>query len=301
VISLVVAGAACWIGCTDVRTPERRSERAQVVLEPPTSALAPAEPASELDFSDLDATSSSSVSTAVDRFLARQTTVEHDGVEVFEDLQHLLGFLDHVELLVDQRIQRDEAFADAVYHRLGECDPCGGHDESAVDDVEAFERDGMRVHRVDGSLVAVDLPALRRRLEPELSAPALAYLDALAWDEEHVARMEPVPDGIAHAIVLWERVLDAGEPYAGAARSSAALAADEYLGLCMDASKDEPTRCVVGEAIRSSYRRFLADHTTSRWHPAVEHYLREASRRRFAMSIADAVALRDESLLRARP
>lgn len=317
-LPLLLALLGTGLGCASQEDPAPRPEapRLEPVASVPASAPTPiaAKPveappvpvpvprsfADEL--AELPGAATSSVPLAVDLFIARHTEPGGDEQARFDDLGRLLKFLEQAELHASHRMERESDFEAAVMHHLGEGKGYPKPSAAARAQVEQVERDGLRVVRVDGLLIGIDYAWLIDRAAPALSANARSYLEALHWDVEHTARMEgDVPDDLVESIARWERLVEAGEPYAGAGYGHMRMAAELYLSLCFYDPMDEPSRCKVTEPMRRSYRRFVAERSGSRYHATVVHYLERATEKRWAMSVDDAVTLRDQSLGKALP
>jgi hypothetical protein len=310
-LPLLLALLGTGLGCASQEDPASRSEApvpqpaapdvppAPIAAKPVEAPPVPVPRSFADELAELDAAATSSVPMAVDLFVARHSDPGRDEQARFDDLELLRKLFEQVELQASHRMDRDEAFAAAVMHHLGEGEGPKPSDEARAE-VEQLVRDGLRVVRIDGSLIGIDYAWLIDRAGPALSPNARSYLEALHWDQEHTARMEgDQPDELVESIDRWERLVDAGEPYTGVAYGHRRSSAEIYLEMCFYDPMDEPSRCKVTEPMRRSYRRFVAERTGAWYHPAVAHYLARAAEKRWSMSVDDAIELRDESLAKA--
>lgn len=154
--------------------------------------------------------------------------------------------------------------------------------------VTQFKSLGLRVAYLgEGEYdLELDYAWLTSKMAPGLSANAKAFYLAKAWEADKVDDAWDEPgfvgnaDDVAAAILKWEAVGSASDAvWSSDANINAGVMARSYLEICLRDFERPP--CLVTPEYRASYERFMKDRASSRYQPAVAHFMATMSKSRF--------------------
>ena len=294
------------------REPERAKPRGDDPPSDTASATPDAPPTKETppaSFEDTIAAIPADAPDASDRafaaFVKRHGKAKHGEDAMRRDLDILLELVSDQALRLDEQLQKDGPLAAAGCRFTRQCDS-GEPTPAAEARLKRFRERGVTVvYAGEGTIEAtIDYAVVASRLGSVLSRTARAYLEACDADQQAMSQHDEGgydgdPRELGDAALSWEKVAVSGvEAYAEDARLRVVDVFTAYLRVPW---RPYDRHSPVTKKPRAEYRRFVDEHATSAFAPAVQHYLDAMKRLKHRPTEAQLDATIAEALKRAKP